>query len=265
MTPAAIAEDPVDIVTLGPDDTFVERLAIAAPARTWVAIDGGMIRPLSGVAGFEPGLHDLLLVERDEGGTIVATRWATIDVAVEAAGGRDAYPLTYLVDRRPPRLEPVEPAFIRPNAPLPVAAYDESGIARLVYGADGGLHDVTSPHRPWPPGRHRVTVEAEDRAGNVSRIELRFEVDDTPPDIALVPGDRVSDEGDVLIVRRRGEVEVRAEDDGSGLSSLRYRVGDGGWQAVRGPVAVAADAGAIEFLATDRAGNERLLRREVRP
>lgn len=248
---------------MGPDQSLTDVLSIERPGETWIAVDGGILRPLPSISGLDPGPHQILLLQRDAEGGVQDTQWVRVNVTDPMASGADAYPPSYVVDTRPPRLEPIDPPWIRPGDALPVSASDESGIASVTYEKNGQTWDINQAPEPWAVGSHTVTVTATDNAGNVSDLRLNFQVDDVPPTINVEGVEKVTVQGRMLRAKGKGTVAVTAEDAHSGVGSLVYRVPDGRWRGVRDVLEIDKEWTAIEFRARDEAGNETLERWEV--
>ncbi|AZS83813.1 DUF1080 domain-containing protein [Streptomyces griseoviridis] len=150
------------------------------------------------------------------------------------------------------------------SASVAITATDEggSGVDRVEYAV--GDADVwqpyTTPVLVDTVGDHTVRYRAADRAGNVSAEKsVAFTVvappsDDTaPPETsATVSGERNA-AGEYLDM---ATVTVSASDTGSGVNSVEYALGSGGWQPYAAPVMVhQVGVHTVRYRATDKAGN----------
>lgn len=134
----------------------------------------------------------------------------------------------------------------------------ESGVASVEYKVDDGAWTAyTAPVAVNTPGMHMVSYRATDEAGNVSEEGMaHFTVvqqDTTAPTVTgQVAGQQ--DENGAYI--GSAMVTVTADDDGSGVASIEYKLDDGAWTAYTAAVQVsAAGEHTVLFRATDQAGN----------
>ncbi|TWH26564.1 Ig-like protein group 3 [Isoptericola variabilis J7] len=143
------------------------------------------------------------------------------------------------------------------------AADTGSGVATVEYEVDGaGFVEYTDPVVLDTPGTYAVRYRAVDNAGNVSvPASLGLTVvaaDEEPADTTAptVSAEVAGDLGDDGAYLGSATVTITAQDDGSGVASIEYALGDGPFQEYTGPVTVsAAGSHELRFRATDEAGN----------
>jgi hypothetical protein len=146
-------------------------------------------------------------------------------------------------------------------ANVTLSATDEtggSGIASVEYKLDDGAWTpYTAAVAVNTPGMHMVGYRATDQAGNVSEEGMaHFTVvqqDTTAPTVsAQVVGEQ--DENGAYV--GSAMVTVSAEDTGSGVASVEYKLDSGAWTAYTEAVQVSTPgAHTVAFRATDQAGN----------
>ncbi|WP_374207568.1 OmpL47-type beta-barrel domain-containing protein [Streptomyces sp. XM4193] len=151
------------------------------------------------------------------------------------------------------------------SATVTLNATDEgSGVEKVEYalGEDGEWQPYTDPFVIDEIGDHVVRHRATDKAGNVSEEgseKLKVvspPTDDTeaPETSATVSGEKDED-GNYLGM---ATVTVTASDEGSGVNTIEYALGDDGeWQRYEAPVMV-HEVGdhKVRYRATDKAGNQ---------
>jgi hypothetical protein len=146
-------------------------------------------------------------------------------------------------------------------ATVTLSATDEdggSGVASVEYKLDDGAWTAyTAAVAVNAPGMHMLSYRATDVAGNVSEEGMaHFTVvqqDTTAPTVsAQVVGQQ--DENGAYV--GSAMVTVSAEDAGSGVASVEYKLDSGAWTAYTQAVQVSAPgAHTVAFRATDGAGN----------
>lgn len=133
-----------------------------------------------------------------------------------------------------------------------------SGLKALYYTVDGGDQttdeDGDATVSTQQLGSHSITYWAEDNVGNVAGpVNLEFAVvDATAPtaDASVAP---VANSNGWRSVP--ATVTLSATDSGSGVSEIKFRIGEGDDTIYSGPFAVAEGVVSVTFWATDNAGN----------
>ncbi|PUB25582.1 Ig-like protein group 3 [Promicromonospora sp. AC04] len=186
----------------------------------------------------EPGMVHLVVVPSDGEDTTAP------DVSAQVSGDLDA-----------------DGAYLG-SATVTIAAEDAgSGVATVEYALDGaGYAPYTDPVVVDTLGEHTVTYRATDNAGNASAegsatftVVERPDEDTTAPSVtAEVTGEQDADGAYVA----SATVSLLAEDAGSGVASVEYRLDGAGWAAYTDPVVVdVTGAHTVSYRATDNAGN----------
>lgn len=96
------------------------------------------------------------------------------------------------------------------------------------------------------------TVVMEVGSGDYSFTSGEVEVDTTPPTVTL---EVTGDEGSLGWMTTETTAKLSAMDEGSGVASIEYALGDGDWTAYTEPVAVPEGTTVVGYRATDVAGN----------
>lgn len=272
----------VTVRATGPTARSEVGLVLGAAARLEVSGEDGE----SGLAGWTRLLDGAEVAGYD------ALTWGphrAEPVAVDRAGNRSAAePFYFFYDDRPPALDAQLGAggraevdgvlYLRPPVEIRVTARDvPAGLAGLSWAPPGGpwrdlaasavasgaqvvlqgidaagaRTEVRAALRfadtDLAPGGE-LRVGAVDRVGNRTQIALRggWRLDDTPPRIALPRTE----------VRAGDALELEVEDGGSGVAAARWRVDDGEWGELTGPLSLDAPGRhRLEVAAEDRVGN----------
>jgi peptidoglycan/xylan/chitin deacetylase (PgdA/CDA1 family) len=115
--------------------------------------------------------------------------------------------------------------------------------AHLEYSTDGQTWTRYSDPVTLPEGRTTVDYRSVDDSETEATRSLEVKVDTKAPKV------------ETTWDAKTRTVTVKATDDGSGVKSVEHRTGSGAWQPYTGPIAVGADASAVQVRATDAAGN----------
>lgn len=251
---------------------FVAGTALLTTATVWVRPDAAVqvntFAPVaaSTTAGTAPHLPARVVATYNDGSSAsLPVTWDTPDPGAYAEPGS----LTVLgtvagTDKRPEATVTVlAPASDGPTVTLatdPAVPESQWFTGPVVVTAtatdDGGTDpavEVQVDEGEWAPYTGPVTLEgdgtrtvrarATGASGAVSEVRtLAVRIDGTPPEVAAT-----FDEAQRHVV-------LDASDAGSGVASVEYAVGDGGWRAYTTPVAL-ADGGAVRYRAADTAGN----------
>ena len=128
-----------------------------------------------------------------------------------------------------------------------------SGVARISYRVDGGPWQTYSVPFVLGEGVHLVEYNATDNAGLTETTNsLTVKVDTVAPvTTASLSGTPGSNGWFVSAVT----VYLNATDATSGVSNITYRIDGGPWRAYAGPFVLAEGRHAVDFQATDLAGN----------
>ncbi|MBI3340778.1 MAG: Ig-like domain repeat protein [Chloroflexi bacterium] len=139
------------------------------------------------------------------------------------------------------------------------AADNGSGVSSTQVSVDGGAWQ-TVPVTVSAEGQHSAAFRAYDNAGNTSSSSASFKIDLTPPAAVLALSGTPGNNGWYVSTVA---ASVTASDAGSGIAGFQYRVDGGAWQ---GGDTVTLDNGihAIDFQASDQAGNVQLASETVR-
>ncbi|MCD6383029.1 MAG: hypothetical protein J7L88_01045 [Thermoplasmata archaeon] len=112
--------------------------------------------------------------------------------AVDLSGKEVSLPsITFRVDNTPPHLilnHPLNGEMVSGLLPVDVTVSDLY-IKEVTYSVDkGGWVDINTPINTTrlQDGYHSLVVVAEDEAGHISRVESKFVVDNTPPQLTQV-------------------------------------------------------------------------------
>jgi hypothetical protein len=186
------------------------------------------------------GVHRIAFSATDRAGNTEAVH----QIVVPLQPDRTAPTVTGTTDPQRPTGE--RGWFTGPVA-LVVTAGDPSGIASREYRIAGGKWQVYTRPVPLPAGLTEVSYRATDRAGNVSapgRLTVRRDGQAPAVRAAFRPGP-----GTV-------RVTLTAQDAGSGVDLIAYRIDNGAWTTYRKPVKVRGKGNhRVSYRATDRAGN----------
>src|SRR5207245_5524668 len=128
-----------------------------------------------------------------------------------------------------------------------------SGVARISYRVDGVVWQTYSVPFVLGDGVHLVEYKATDNAGLTETTKsLTVKVDTVAPvTTASLSGTPGSNGWFVSAVT----VYLNATDATSGVSNITYRIDGGPWRAYAGPFVLAEGRHAVDFQATDLAGN----------
>lgn len=134
----------------------------------------------------------------------------------------------------------------------------ESGVASVEYKLDDGTWTAyTSAVSVNTPGMHMLSYRATDRAGNTSAEGMAHftivQQDTTAPTVSGQVAGQQDPNGAYI---GSAMVTVFAQDAGSGVASVEYKLDSGAWTAYTEAVQVSAPgAHTVLFRATDQAGN----------
>lgn len=139
-----------------------------------------------------------------------------------------------------------------------VASDPTSSIVSLRAQFDGGVWENVDWISVSGDGRHRVSFEATDAAGNVASATAQVWVDRALPDFKLVlPFDAPSlNDWYLHDVTLRDQEELSAYDL-SGIAALKYQVNGGGWSTTP-PTISQSGVYPIDIDMSDNAGNQAL-------
>lgn len=155
--------------------------------RTWLAVDGGLARPLSTWYRLPEGRHQLLIVERGADGTPGEARWVNVFVPARAAQSTVPYALHF--DTTAPRIRKSSDYGARGEKP-PVLILDESGIRSVEYRVGGQPLQDWYLDNPTAAGEIEVTIVVEDGAGNRATDQVRYTIDVQGPAVAWSTSDQ---------------------------------------------------------------------------
>lgn len=246
------ADNASDPVTLRFDDSTPPRAVIPQPAG-WLGAEQAQSHPLaltpssaapvSGIAGYSvtaDGTDPDTTIDAGATWTLTDLPEGTVTLKARAISGAGV-PATEIatamlrVDRTPPSADatgaPDPGTWQRAPVTIEMRGTDQialSGVARLAWRVDGGEeHAATGPGAQVPldqDGRHTLSYEAIDNAGNRSRARsVTVKIDRTAPENARF------DPPDAADPRR---VAVSVADSGSGVAggSIELRADGGQWQ-----------------------------------
>jgi hypothetical protein len=187
----------------------------------------------------------------------VSTEGMESFTVVAGGGGEDTTPPT--VSAQVAGTQDPDGGYVG-SATVTVAAADEgSGVASVEYQInDLGWNPYTAPVVISNTGQYTFLVRATDSAGNVGTGQTTFEVvepagDTTPPTVSAEVSGTQDSSGNYLDL---ATVTVSAQDSGSGVASVEYKLDDGAWTAYTAPVAVNTPGmHMLHYRATDQAGN----------
>ncbi|TCJ00549.1 polysaccharide deacetylase family protein [Aeromicrobium sp. IC_218] len=180
----------------------------------------------------------------------VGTKATSVDVRATDKAGHvtdRSVPVAKVVLQSKAALDPKDPdgkAGWYVKAPQLVLSVLRGGDdARLEYSLDGTTWKSYSAPVALPEGRTKVEYRSVDDSETEPTRSLDVAVDTKAPKVTAT-WDASS-----------RAVTVEATDDGSGVASVEYRVGDGAWTPYTKPVPAGDEAATIEARATDEAGN----------
>jgi subtilisin family serine protease len=108
--------------------------------------------------------------------------------------------------------------------------------------ASDRVHAILAGSQPLPDLEGKCTSEG--------RLDLRCALDRSAPSVSLA-GDASG-----RWRRTKATLTVSAEDDASGVATVEYRIGGGGWTAYSAPIVVSAEGETtMSYRAVDNAGN----------
>ncbi|MGQ9586961.1 MAG: OmpL47-type beta-barrel domain-containing protein [Thermoplasmata archaeon] len=132
-----------------------------------------------------------------------------------------------------------------------------SGVAQTMYRiGTGAWQTYTAPFSVSAQGTYNVSYYSVDHAGNVEATKyVEFKVDATAPTTTASISGTLGENG---WYTSAATVTLAASDGtgGSGVDTIKYRIGGGAWQTYTAAISVATDGTTtIDFYATDNAGN----------
>ncbi|MDX1570892.1 MAG: hypothetical protein R3200_10420 [Xanthomonadales bacterium] len=215
--------------------------------RTWIAVNGGLARPLSTFYRLPEGTHKLLIIERTADGQLGESRWVNVSVPPQAA--QTMVPFALQFDTTPPQIKQNSQYGARGEKP-PVLVLDESGIRSVRYlVGDQPLMDYFAAN-PGLKGTIQVTVEVEDGAGNRARREVDYEIDAEGPSVEWSTAASPIEGTDFYAAPL--EITLEATDP-SGVSKLEV-LGDNPAE-IRSGGTYTATSSSLRVAATDKLGN----------
>ena len=136
-----------------------------------------------------------------------------------------------------------------------------SGVQQVYYQLDGGTarkYGSSIPFQGLPDGEHVLTYYTVDRVGNrEADKQFSFYLDKTPPVVtATVIGDQYQNRGRVFISDRT-TVELKAEDNHSGVKSMVFSIDGGVEKEYTEPFPLKKSDGnhVVNYYAVDAVGN----------
>ncbi len=175
---------------------------------------------------------------------------------------RNLLPRAFRYDATPPDLQAQiqgEPGtndwYTSPVTITFVADDPLSGVDRVEYRVNGGSWTEGTQLLLDRDGTYTVEYRAVDIAGNwATPSPLTIAVDQTPPTLTYTITPEVDPSG---WYRTPATIHIQAEDTGSGLDTVLYRIDEGPWETWTGePIVVNKDGRHLIYLkATDKAGN----------
>ncbi|MEM7183382.1 MAG: chitobiase/beta-hexosaminidase C-terminal domain-containing protein [Spirochaetota bacterium] len=123
---------------------------------------------------------------------------------------------------------------------------------------DGSYQKYSNPIYLPQEGVHTITYRAVDHAGNkeAARV-LTVTVDNTPPDTAVTPVQKIHVAEDTKLASTSSTFSVTATDSVSGVDKVYYSIDGGEKQEYTGPIKFEKSGShTVKVTATDKAGNE---------
>ena len=212
------------------------RTVTAGDVRVVVEADDGAG---CGVDGWEARVDGAAAEPTALGGPWSEAAHTVTVLATDRVGNRSAArSITFEVDATPPRLTAEitsrrtiagdGPVWVRLPVTVVVSADDElAGVAAIEAQVSGGWHEVHNETVTIGSG-DGVMLRAVDRVGNPVETQMTWLVDGEHPEVWL-EGDAGRVPPGILRVRQGAVFRLDAEDHGSGMDELRYRIDRGAW------------------------------------
>lgn len=122
--------------------------------------------------------------------------------------------------------DPGETYYLPPVEVMAEASDQPAGLHRLWSSTDGATFEVLEG--PVTIASERLWLKASDRAGNLSEVEARWQLDVEPPEFLLAaPGGSPTAAGGRPSVARGAAIAVTARDLGVGVASVTYELNRG--------------------------------------
>jgi beta-glucosidase len=129
------------------------------------------------------------------------------------------------------------------RGPVTVTIATDSNAASYLDVDSGVLANYTGPVTVSGDGVHEIRALAVGVDGAFSKLqELTVKIDTTAPAVSVSSN-------------RNGTVALKAKDPLSGVASIQYAIGKGGWHTYTKTVAVPHAPAYVRYRATDKAGN----------
>lgn len=223
---------PVSLAATATDDGGAATLEVRVGAGAWA--------PYAGAVSLPEGVTEVSFRATDEAGNISEPVTRTIR--------RDATAPAATASTTPAAPDGRGGWFTSRTVRVAVTGTDTgSGVATTEVRVGTGAWTVYAGPLDVPVGTTAVAYRVTDAAGLVSSVgSLTVRVDPTGPKVTLKQR------------KARGKVTVTAsaEDAGSGVATVRYRVDGGAWKAYRSAIRVAKPGRhTVAVRVTDRAGN----------
>lgn len=218
-------------------------------AGTWYKVDGDSYRAYTGpfvVSG--DGTHAVSYYSTDNANNNETPRQLAIQIDTTSPGVAAAFSGTTGFG-----------SWWRSSVTATLTASDDtSGLASVICQLDGGVWlTCSAPVAIYTDGVHELNYTARDVAGNSRTGRDTLRIDTTAPssDLALI-GTKGTNGWYVSDVSG----QLTGSDATSGLVTLAYRVDGGAWLTYVGPISLGDGRHAVEYRATDAAGNSEAAR-----
>ena len=181
--------------------------------------------------------------------------------ATDVAGNSETmHAISVSVDTHPPTASSVVSGtpglngWYASNVSVSLSAVDPlSGVASIRYRVDGGSWTTYSGPFVLLDGQHLVEYDATDVAGNVEALQsLTVPVDTVPPTTTATLDGTLGNAG---WYTTNVTVTLAASDATSGVAGISFRIDGGPWTTFAGSFAIGDGVHALEYFATDVAGN----------
>lgn len=169
----------------------------------------------------------------------------------------DGTPPTSMIDVGIPKYQSAD-LWISPSTPLTLSSADTGcGLAYIEYRMDGGPWQTYSvPLTVMQEGSHTLTYRGVDNLGTIeTELTLDFIVDGSPPSSVAGVGSPNYTAVD-LWISPLTEIDIQADDAGSGIQEIEFSIDGGGWQVYYSPITVSQEGShTLSYRAMDNIGN----------